>query len=249
MARILVLQHSPYEPLGLIIHTLKRMKLRIRYVNFARNPNQRVNMNRYHGIVVLGGAMHPTELEKFPHLAHEIELLQSAISKGMPVLGICLGSQLLNLALGGHCYFMEKPEVGWASIQRKEAHALFDGFEEPMRVFQWHQCASQPAPGTDILLENEQCVQAFCYQQNCIGLQFHLEVDAHLIHRWLEHPDYLEQLRRHLNPDEINSICSATEYYLPKSMETAKQFFGSFCRLFDKTTYALSSRSAGRDLF
>lgn len=101
MARILVLQHSPYEPLGIIIHTLRRMKLRIRYVNFARDPHQRVDMNRYHGIVVLGGAMHPNELDLYPHLIHEIELLQVAIAKEVPILGICLGSQLLNIALGG----------------------------------------------------------------------------------------------------------------------------------------------------
>ncbi|MGL5741697.1 MAG: glutamine amidotransferase-related protein [Legionella sp.] len=118
MTRIMVLQHSPYEPLGIIIHTLKRMKLRIRYVNFARDTLQRLDMNRYHGVVVLGGAMHPNELDVYPHLTHEIELLQHALAKDMPILGICLGSQLLNMALGGTCYALEKPEFGWTRVDK-----------------------------------------------------------------------------------------------------------------------------------
>lgn len=249
MTRILVLQHSPYEPLGIIIHTLKRMKLRIRYVNFARNPHERVDMNRYHGIVVLGGSMHPSEIDLYPHLIHEIELLQKAIAKEVPILGICLGSQLLNIALGGSCYALDKPEFGWVSVNKRGQHELFESFDKPLHVFQWHQFANQTAPGTQVLLENNKCVQAFCYQQNSVGLQFHLEVDVNLIQRWLEHPDYLEHLRRHLQLQDINAIRAATPLYLPKSTEVAKQFFANFCRLFNKNTYALSSWTAGRDLF
>lgn len=249
MTRILVLQHSPYEPLGIIIHTLKRMRLRIRYVNFSRDPHQRVDMNRYHGIVVLGGAMHPNELDVYPHLIHEIELLQVAIAKEIPILGICLGSQLLNIALGGSCYALEKPEFGWTRVNKCGEHDLF-GLSDllPIHVFQWHQFANQAAPGIEVLLENNRCAQAFCYH-NCLGLQFHLEVDAHLIQRWLEHPNYLEYLRRHLQPEDINSIHTDTKLYLPRSMVVAKLFFANFCHLFSKNSYTLLSHTAGRDLF
>ncbi|ARB91444.1 type 1 glutamine amidotransferase [Legionella longbeachae] len=248
MARILVIQHSPYEPLGIIIHTLKRMKLRIRYVNFARDPHQRVNMSRYHGIVVLGGAMHPNELDLYPHLIHEIELLQVALAKEVPILGICLGSQLLNIALGGFCYALDKPEFGWIQVDKCGEHELFELFDKPIHVFQWHQFANQITSGVDVVLKNTQCVQAFSYR-NSIGLQFHLEVDAHLMRRWLEHPDYLEHLRRHLQPEDIQGIHLNSKNYLPRSMVLAKQFFTDFCRLFNKKSYALSSHTAGRDLF
>ena len=126
MARILVLQHSPYEPLGMIIHTLKQMKLRIRYVNFARDSHQRVDVSRYDGLVVLGGGMHPSEIDLYPHLTHEIEILKTAVDKKLPVLGICLGSQLLNIALGGTCSALDKPEFGWVTIEQKGQHSFFD---------------------------------------------------------------------------------------------------------------------------
>lgn len=249
MARILVLQHSPYEPLGLIIHTLKRMKFRIRYVNFARDPNQRVDISRYHGIVVLGGAMHPSEINQYPHLAHEIELLKAAVAKEIPVLGICLGSQLLNIAMGGNCYALEKPELGWTMVEKTSEHELFGLFDEPLHVFQWHQYASELTSNAKILLKNDQCVQAFCYHQNCIGLQFHLEVDESLIERWLEHPDYLEHLRLHLDQNDINLIRNTSKLYLENSMAVAKQFFADFCRLFDKKTFTLSSKKSGGELY
>src|SRR5688572_8048846 len=134
MVRILVLQHSPYEPLGIIIHTLKKMKLRVRYVNFARDPHQRLDINRYHGVVVLGGAMHPSEIDLYPHLTHEIELLEVAIAKEVPILGICLGSQLLNIALGGSCYALDKPEFGWVRIDKCGEHPLFESFDQSIHV-------------------------------------------------------------------------------------------------------------------
>ncbi|WP_131795785.1 type 1 glutamine amidotransferase [Fluoribacter gormanii] len=248
MTRILVLQHSPYEPLGILIHTLKKMRLRIRYVNFSRDPHLRVDLSRYHGIVVLGGVMHPNEPDLYPHLMHEIELLQLAIAKEIPILGICLGSQLLNMALGGRCYALEKPEFGWERIEKCGEHHLFESFDLPIHVFQWHQFASKTAPGVDILLENNHCVQAFSYQ-NTVGLQFHLEVDANLIQRWLEHPNYLEYLRRHLQLEDIQVIREETKRYLTESMAVAKLFFANFCRLFSKKYYTLLSNRAGRELF
>ncbi len=249
MARILVLQHSPYEPLGMIIYTLKRMKFRVRYVNFAREPLRQVDVRNYHGIVLLGGAMHPNEMDLYPHLAHEVELLQTAIAKQIPILGICLGSQLLNLALGGRCYALEKPELGWVRVNLRGEQALFEPFAQPMHVFQWHQFANETAAGVEVILENTQCSQAFSYQQNCIGLQFHLEVDVNLIQRWLEHPDYLEHLHRHLHPEDIRAIHAETKLHLANSMNVANQFFVNFCRLFNKRIYALSSQRAGGKLY
>ncbi|MGL5741696.1 MAG: hypothetical protein ACRCXC_03665 [Legionella sp.] len=82
-----------------------------------------------------------------------------------------------------------------------------------------------------------------------MGLQFHLEVDANLIQRWLEHPDYFEHLRRYLKPEEIDLIHIQTQLHSSKSMAIANHFFANFCRLFNKKSYALSSQTAGRDLF
>ncbi|KTD23675.1 type 1 glutamine amidotransferase [Legionella israelensis] len=246
MARIVILQHSPYEPLGIIINTLKQKKMRLKYVNFHRNPDHSVNLQGYDGLIILGGNMNPDELEHYPHLTFEIKLIHQAIEKNIPVLGICLGSQLLNLALGGECYCLAKSEFGWSNIYKKSNHPLFTSFPECTKVFQWHRYASRVPNHTDVVLENEQCVQAFSYQKKHIGLQFHLEVDKYLISRWMQHPDYLTHLKSHIGPEEIETIRSDTKKELERSIQIGKKFFEDYSLLFDKKKYALSSGHAGR---
>ena len=247
MPKIMVLQHSPYEPLGIIINTLKRDKMRLRYVNFHRNPAHQVGLDGYDGLIVLGGSMNPDERTKYQHLNVEIALIQQAILKNIPVLGICLGSQLLNLALGGTCYSLPKPEFGWSNVYKKANHPMFSAFAKETSVFQWHQYASSLSKNVEVILENDQCVQAFCYQDIFIGLQFHLEVDFPLISRWLEHPDYLTHLEAHLEPKDIQAIKSDTKEALPESMDAGLHFFKCFGALFNKKKHTLLSMHAGKN--
>jgi GMP synthase (glutamine-hydrolysing) len=249
MPKVMVLQHSPFEPLGLLVSNLKHKKIRLRYVNFYRNPDERIQLKDYDGIVVLGGIMNPDDGKKFPHLNYEVELLAEAVDKTIPILGICLGSQLLNLALGGQCYRMEKAEFGWTKIYKtlKSNNSMFSLFDVPRCVFQWHQYACIPPNEVDIVLKNEQCVQAFCYKECFIGLQFHLEIDKKLHERWLKHPDYLTKLKTQLSSSEIESIRKKSIDSLPQSLTLANQFFDEFCSLFiKKEKHALKSMHAGR---
>lgn len=248
MAKIMVIQHSPFEPLGIIIDTLKHKKIRIRYVNFHRNPNERPNLKGYRGLIILGGTMNPDELPAYPHLRREIELIKEALSNEIPTLGICLGSQLLNIALGGHCYSLEKPEFGWTEVNKIEDDALFSAFPKRARVFQWHQYACQLAPQAKLIIDNKCCPQAFMYKDYAVGLQFHLEIDSALIYRWLGHPDYLTHLKSKISAEAIEQMRVETKLHLNTSMHIAEEFFRQFCRQFQKHSYSFSSMHAGKAL-
>src|SRR3954462_5067798 len=102
MRKLLVFQHSPREPLGVFDPMLRRAGFRIRYVNFARQPEVRPDVSRYNGLVVLGGPMNVDDATRFPHLTTEIDAIREALARGIPVLGICLGAQLLAAALGAN---------------------------------------------------------------------------------------------------------------------------------------------------
>lgn len=246
MARVLVLQHSPYEPLGIIIKTLKEKKIRLRYVNFHRNPDVKVQLKGYDGLIILGGQMNPDQLSAYPHLSHEIELIQQAVQRDIPVLGICLGSQLLNLALGGQCITLPQAEIGWTGVTKCLDSKLFNCFSLQTQVFQWHQYASLPPEQATIVLENACCTQAFTYREQFIGLQFHLETDADLITRWLEHPNYLTHLKSYVSKQTIETMKIDTQRYLNDSIRIAQTFFENFTQLFDKTTYSLVSMHGGK---
>src|SRR6266542_2726158 len=120
MPKLLVCQHVPYEPLGTLDPKLRRSGFRIRYVNFGRDPHARPTLEGYAGLVVLGGPMNVDQVDRHPHLATEVELVLEAIDRQIPVLGVCLGAQLIAKALGAAVRAGAKKEIGWHDVALTE---------------------------------------------------------------------------------------------------------------------------------
>lgn len=198
MARVLVFQHVAAEPLGTLDPMLRARGHRIRYINFSRDPDARPDIGKYQGLIVLGGPMMPDRSDLYPHLAVEMYCIEQALQQGKPVLGICLGAQLLANTLGAGVQPSEEWEIGWydlypASAARQDP--LFQHLDVPQPVFQWH-CYTFDLPAGAIRLASSEAVpnQVFRYNQNAYGFQFHLELDQRLIDRWLGLPEYLAEL-------------------------------------------------------
>ena len=141
MRRLLVFQHVPHEILGTLDPLLRDHGFRIRYVNFGRHPDAVPNLDRYHGLIVLGGPMNCDQVARHRHLATEVAAIQTAIRDGKPVLGICLGSQLLARALGAPVMRHHTREIGWYDVAPTEhglADPLFRHFRASEKIFQWH---------------------------------------------------------------------------------------------------------------
>jgi len=193
MPKLLVFQHAASEPLGTLDPHLRREGFRIRYVNFARQPDARPALDGYDALIVLGGPMNVDQADRFPHLEHEVRVMREALDQGRPVLGICLGAQLLAHALGGHVGRASAPEIGWHDVAVSDAAGsdpLLGHFEGVERVFQWHGDTFELVSGATHLASSERCTnQAFRAGDSAWGLQFHLEVDQPMIARWLEHPN------------------------------------------------------------
>ena len=198
MSRLLVFQHVAAEPLGTLDPLIRRRGHRIRFVNFERDPQAQPDIDRYRGLIVLGGPMNVEDQAHRRHLVTELRTIERALAQGKPVLGICLGAQLLAHALGASVRKLPQPEIGWYDLTATEAGrndpvlaAL--GAEAP--VFQWHAYGFDLPHGATQLARTSGCEQqAFRYGDNAYGVQFHPEVDAALIDRWLARPDYCEEL-------------------------------------------------------
>ncbi|MFP6579703.1 MAG: gamma-glutamyl-gamma-aminobutyrate hydrolase family protein [Myxococcota bacterium] len=121
MARILIFQHVAHEILGTLDPLLRSYGARLRYVNFERDPAAQPSVQGYDGLIVLGGPMNVGEVTAHPHLAHERKAIEEAIRLGVPVLGICLGSQLVAAALGAAVYAAPEKEIGWYPVERLPA--------------------------------------------------------------------------------------------------------------------------------
>lgn len=244
MRKLLVFQHVASEPLGHLDPLLRDSGFRIRYVNFGRDPHAEADIRRYDGLVVLGGPMNVDQVARHAHLATEMRIIREAVASERPVLGICLGAQLLAAAMGGEVRPNPVPEIGWYRLHtRPEARGdrLFRHFEHGSQyIFQWHAYTFAPPPGAAPLAWTRSCRnQAYRLGEHAWGLQFHLEADAALISRWLEQPAGRSEIERHWDARRIARIQAATRRHLPQARPLSDRVFGEFIRVFSQRRYAM----------
>lgn len=237
MRRLLVFQHVPHEILGTLDPLLRRAGFRIRYVNFGRQPDAMPDLDGYHGLVVLGGPMNCDQVERHPHLATEVDAIREAVASGRPVLGICLGAQLLARALGAKVTCNPVKEIGWYDVSPTDAgrsDPLFRHFRGTEKIFQWHGDTFAIPPGAMHLARSPDCAhQAFRYGDNAYGLQFHLEVDAPMIRRWLHTPVMAREVKALHGQVDPEQIVRQTPDLIGRSQELGTAVFTEFLHLFE----------------
>jgi GMP synthase (glutamine-hydrolysing) len=138
-------------------------------------------------VFVLGGAMHPDEDERHGWLGPELRYLQGRLEQGTPLLGVCLGSQLIARAAGAEVFRASESEVGWLPVERTEAGAadpVAGALPARFDAFQWHHYTHELPDGAVELARSAVCTQAFRLG-SAWGVQFHPEVRAKQVESWL----------------------------------------------------------------
>lgn len=236
MPRLLVFQHVATETAGTLDPFLRASGFRLRYVNFERTPDSDPDPRRYDGLVVLGGSMNVDETDAFPHLKTEIEVLKEALAREMPILGICLGAQLLARALDAEVRPAPVREIGWYPLQASPSAAndpLLRHVTHGQHVFQWHSYTFALPPDAVHLASTATCAnQAFRHGSSAYGLQFHPEVDRDTIARWLSVPAWREELDAMESLDHARQVHADTHRYIGPATEAATRVFDEFAALF-----------------
>lgn len=189
----LVLRHAPAEGLGLLANALRDFGIHHRYLDAHRGDPLPRDVRTVGGLIVLGGPQAVYELEKYPWLRAEIALVEKALTAGRPVLGICLGAQMVAHVLGARIAQGPRREVGWAPVTLTEDgkdDPVFAGVPSPLTVFHLHGDTYELPPdavnlATSALYEQ----QAFRWGEVVYGLQFHLEFTEPIIQRLATDPD------------------------------------------------------------
>jgi GMP synthase (glutamine-hydrolysing) len=138
-------------------------------------------------VIVLGGAMHPDEDERHGWLTTELRWLEGLLDRGTPLLGICLGSQLVARAAGAEVFRSSESEVGWFAVERTAAAAddpVAGALPERFDAFEWHHYTHSLPDGAVELARSRLCMQAFRLG-NAWGVQFHPEVRAEQVEAWV----------------------------------------------------------------
>ena len=179
MSDVLILQHVRPEPPGTIAEALNAHGVSHRIVRVYRDEPVPDRLNA-DGLVVMGGPMGVGDLEDRPHLGRECALIEQALDDDRPLLGVCLGSQLLAHVLGADVHAAPQKEIGWGDVALTNAAAadpLCDGVDAPFTAFHWHgEVFELPTGATRLARTDPTETQAFRYGDRAYGLLFHLEV-------------------------------------------------------------------------
>jgi GMP synthase (glutamine-hydrolysing) len=175
-----------FEHLGLIASALESAGASYEYVDLFRAPDARVALDSCDGVISMGGPMSAND--DSPFIRRELELLRSAGSRDLPILGVCLGAQMIAKAFGARVFKNRIKEIGWAPIhwtRDAQRDPLFRGCAGSDIVFHWHSETFDLPRGATWLASSQACrYQAFRIGSNIYGLQFHLEVTPAMIQDW-----------------------------------------------------------------
>lgn len=187
--RALVLQHVAIEGPGTLASCLEARGWTLETIALYEGARLPEDAQGYQTVIVMGGPMGVYDEAAYPFLRHEHRFLTRVLTQGVPLLGICLGSQLLAKALGARVYRNPQKEIGWYTVDLTPAGVtdpLFAGLTSPIPVFQWHSDAFDLPVGATPLASSPLCThQAFRYGDRVYGLLFHLELTPAVIHSWL----------------------------------------------------------------
>jgi GMP synthase (glutamine-hydrolysing) len=193
MKSVLILRHEPSVSAGSLPEVLAETGLEALCFDLYESLPERLPWNEAAGLIVLGGTMSANDGDRFPFLIAELDWLRAAIRRDVPLLGICLGAQLLAKALGAAVYRNPQPEIGWYQVELLPAAVEDRLFRDRARretVFHWHGDTFDLPAGAVHLAQSPLCgQQAFRYGPRAYGLQFHVEMVPDLMELWLREFD------------------------------------------------------------
>jgi GMP synthase-like glutamine amidotransferase len=223
--RVLAFRHVPFEGLGLIEPALRLRHIEVDYADLYQAGAAAPDAGRYDGLIFMGGPMSVND--DLPFLRQEMEFIRQATAGRLPVLGICLGSQLIARALGATVRRNSAKEIGWYGLRFTPAAVgdrLFDGLSQET-VFHWHGETFDLPPGAELLASSDLCRnQAFRAGERVYGLQFHLEVTPEMIADWCMQDE---------NSGDVRELEAAIDpsFNAARMVALSARVFGNWCEL------------------
>lgn len=187
MPTVVAIRHVVFEDLGVWHPWFEVNGWNVRYVDAPIADLTALDPLDGDLLIVLGGPIGAYQTDRYPFLAEELQLIQRRVESGKPLLGVCLGAQLLAMACGANVSQMDRKEIGFSPLTlteagRASALAPLDG----LPTLHWHGDQFDLPEGATLLASSALCpYQAFAMGPNVLGLQFHAETDCRTLESWL----------------------------------------------------------------
>ncbi len=215
MAQILIFQHVSYEGPAAITDWAAAAGHSIKTHEWYISPEAPTELPEL--LVVMGGPMNVDDTNEYPWLPAEKAFIRQALDADIPVLGICLGAQLIAAALGEKVYPNVQQELGWLPITLTPAarqHPMLCTFPQALHVFHWHGDTFDLPPGAIRLGSTQACLNQGFALGKCIGLQFHIEIDRSVLTQLIADHRLPDWQGSHVSSSE-NILTDATQYQQP----------------------------------
>jgi GMP synthase-like glutamine amidotransferase len=240
----LIITHLPDRQAGIVRESLRAGGCDV----IERNPGDPEPLpaaGEIAGIVTLGGRQSATRVKDDPFLTAEVRLLESALDQGVPVLGMCLGAQLLAVAAGGRVSYSGAMNAGWPEMSLLPAAGvdpLFGPFPQRLPVLKWHEDIIEiPPEATELATTPGPGAALFRVGDSAWGSQAHLELTAPmLIEGWTVEPGDIAEIEGAGHP--IEEFRAASRSHLVAQMAAAQPMFTAFARLATSCPSPLENR-------
>jgi GMP synthase-like glutamine amidotransferase len=226
MSDVLLVQNTKVEGSGYLGELLENDGFNITSVNAK---HEKLPENDFSLVVILGAP--ESANDDLPYFQAEQKLIKNNVEKNNPVLGICLGSQLIAKTFGAKVYSGPKKEIGfYDDLKVSNDSPLFSGFKNPFTVFHWHgDTFDLPENAVRLASSEHYLNQAFQYK-SAVGLQFHLEVNEEMVNLWLDNTEEKLQKIPYIDPQKIRSEINENISTVKSNMNN---FYNNFKKSFD----------------
>jgi GMP synthase (glutamine-hydrolysing) len=234
--KALILQNASGEGPGILGGLLDRKGWDRQTIHLYRGEAIPSDSENCHIVIVMGGPMNVYEEDAYPFLVAETRVIGERLKKGFPVLGFCLGAQLMAKAGGAKVYKGQRKEIGWYPVRLSEEGTkdpLLKTFPDKFTIFQWHGDTFHLPQGAECLVGSDHYRnQVMRIGDMSYGFQFHFEITKEMIAQWLE--SGREEIREIGNENLPHQVLRDTDHFLSGAHSLAESFFMPYLDLIER---------------